>query len=203
MSYINDYIAQCPAFGWEGGPEFSTQIVSLANGHERRNAQWAQVRHKYSIPFQNLTDAEYAGIKQMHLACRGRLHAFRFRDALDHSVVAQPFAVGDGVKTQYQLITTSEVAGVKYTREIFAIARANVYVNGVDTTTSGDPLRGVVTFSAPPAPGAILTWTGEFDVWVRFDSDYLPFSIDNRMGQGYAINGSVNLLEVSPPGWGE
>jgi hypothetical protein len=55
---------------------------------------------------------------------------------------------------------------------------------------------GSVTFAVAPAEGAALTWTGEFFVHVRFDMDYLPFSLDNKSGSKYVTNGSVDLYEV-------
>lgn len=42
----------------------------------------------------------------------------------------------------------------------------------------------------------MLTWSGEFYVHVRFDIDYLPFSLDDAMMGDYARNGSVDLIEV-------
>jgi uncharacterized protein (TIGR02217 family) len=204
MSYINDYIAGCPSFGWEGGPEFSTQIVSLMSGRERRNAQWAQARHKYTLPFSNITPREYAGIKQMHLACRGRLNGFRFRDELDYSVEDEVFATGDGAEVSFQLLKQSTRGGVHYLRRVFAIADGEVYANGERVFDfQVDSRRGVVTFPTPPAAGVVLSWSGVFDVWVRFDQDDLPFSIDNAGSEGYFINGAVRLIEIAPPGLGE
>ena len=59
---------------------------------------------------------------------------------------------------------------------------------------------GVLTFTAAPANGAVLRWSGTFDVWVRFTDDYLPFSIDDRDASlEYRVNGSVGLIEVPPP----
>lgn len=53
-----------------------------------------------------------------------------------------------------------------------------------------------MVFASAPASGAILTWSGEFRVPVRFDTDYLPFSIDDIGNDGFATNGSVDLIEV-------
>ena len=47
--------------------------------------------------------------------------------------------------------------------------------------------------------GEILRWSGSFSVWVRFDNDRLPFSIDSRSGGDFVVNGSVDLLEMPPP----
>lgn len=67
---------------------------------------------------------------------------------------------------------------------------------GVLTGAAIDTTAGTVTFAAAPANGAVLTWTGEFRVQVRFDMDYLPFSIDDIGNDGFANNGSVDLIEV-------
>jgi hypothetical protein len=53
-----------------------------------------------------------------------------------------------------------------------------------------------VTFASAPANASVITWSGEFRVPVRFDNDYLPFSLDNRRSDGYANNGSIDLIEV-------
>lgn len=201
MSYLNAYIERCPAFGWQGGPSFKTRIVEMANGRERRNAEQAEARHTFSAPFRNIKRSAYSGIKQMHLVCLGRLHAFRFKDQLDYQAANEVFGAGTGAQTIFQLRKISTVDGVSYTRNVYAIKDASVTVNGVVTAVTLDERRGTVTFAAAPAGGAVLRWTGEFDVWVRFNQDDLPFSIDNGNSAGEKfINGSVDLIEVPPPG---
>lgn len=204
MSYINEYIAKCPAYGWQGGPKFKTVIVTMANGRERRNADNAEARHAFSVPFKNVKRADYANIKQMHLVCRGQLHAFRFKDQLDHEAVNEVFDTGNGARTVFQLRKLSTVDGVSYARNCYAIKTAAITVNGVASAPTIDYRRGTVTFVGAPANGAALRWTGEFDVWVRFNQDDLPFSLDagNARGEKF-INGSVDLIEVPPPGAGE
>lgn len=212
MSYLRAYIEKCPGFGWQGGPSFKTRIVSMANGRERRNAEQAYARHAYSAPFRNISPADYANIKQMHLVCRGMLHAFKFRDQLDYAsgpdgvAPAQPevFGAGDGAQTVFQLRKISTLSGVSYTRNVYAIRSAVVTVNGVASAPTIDMDRGTVTFAAAPAAAAVLRWTGEFDIWVRFNQDDLPFSIDNKSPKnGVLVNGSVDLIEVPPPEIGE
>jgi|SRR5690606_9599515 len=200
--YFDEYLDVCPAYGWEGGPEFSTRIVALSNGRERRNGNWQMPRHKYSAPFQNITKADYAKILRMFMACQGQLNCFRFRDELNYEAVDQPFGVGTGAQVDFQLTTISTVDGIPYARNVYALAGNPVItVNGTATTAfSVDKDRGIVTFNAPPAGAALLKWSGKFDVWVRFNDDHLPFSIDNRNADlGEIINGSVNLIEVPPP----
>lgn len=206
MSYLNAYIDQCPAFGWEVAPAFKTEIVELKSGREDRFAMWANVRHRFSLPFMNITRESYRGIKQLHLVCRGRLHAFRYQDPLDNEAEDEQFGVGDGVTTVFQLAKRSTIDGIAYDRGVFAPVTAAITVNNVpvDTLSSGadaevDMERGTVTFLTPPTNGHVLRWTGVFDCWVRFASDELPFSLDSANASEKFINGTVDLLEVPPP----
>lgn len=196
--YLDAYLQPCPGYGWQGGPAFNTQIVQMTNGRERRNGMWANARHQYEAPFNNISKEAYRQIKQMHLVCRGRLHCFKFRDELDYQAVGQQFGVGDGSETEFQLRTISTIDGVSYDRNTYVVSSdltPTILVNGSPATNTIDDDRGIVTFAAPPANLAVITGTWNFDVWVRFDNDALPFSIDNLN----AVNGSITLLEVPPP----
>lgn len=195
--HLNAYLEPCPGYGWEGGPEFNTRIVSLANGRERRNANWSQARRKYSAPFLNISKEAYREILRMFMVCEGMAHAFRFRDELDNTAEDQQFGVGDGTTDTFQLGVVWTADMVPYFRNVYALVGTPVIeVNGTPTgSVSIDMDRGLVVFDSPPSPGAVLAWSGEFDVWVRFNDDYLPFTLDNPD----ATNGSVNLIEVPPP----
>lgn len=58
-------------------------------------------------------------------------------------------------------------------------------------------MTGLVTFSIAPGLGVIGTWSGEFRVPVRFNSDTLNTTIDSKTGTGsFILNGSVDLIEV-------
>lgn len=198
--YFQEYLEVCPAYGWVGAPEFSTRIVGLANGRERRNGNWDQPRHKYAASFQNIGHEDYIKILTMFMACKGRLHAFRMRDELNYRAVDQQFGVGTGSLETYQLQTVFTVDGFPYGRYVYAIRTiTQIRVNGVPTGSyTADLDRGTVSMSA--TLGGVLEWDGEFDIWVRFDNDDLPFSLDSRNSElGEIVNGSVNLIEVPPP----
>lgn len=207
--YLKAFIPACESFGWSGGPEFKTRLRVLTNGRERRNADWAQERNRYTIPFQNIGREEYTSIRQMFQTCQGMLHAFLYRDPLDYEADNEVFAVADGSST-YQLTKASIIDGVVYQRRIYALyspgenglsipETPTVTVNGTPTAVTVDYERGTVSFGAPPTPGAILRWSGFFAVWVRFDADWLPMSLDNRRGMDYAHNGTITLMELPAP----
>lgn len=214
-TYRRAYITTCEAFGWEGGPGYNTQIVSLRNGSERTNAEWDQPQHFFSLPFQNIIHGEYAPIKQMHLNCRGRNGRFLYRDHLDWTATNELIGNATAGQTVFQLGKRSTIDGVTYYRHVFALyepdddgealqAVPSITVNGAAAGAhTVDYDRGTVTFSAGLADGDVVRWSGEFSLWVRFDNDRLPFSIDNRSGSDFVVNGTVELLEMKPPKQGE
>lgn len=215
MQYIRAYIPACEGYGWEGGPGFDTRIVAMANGSERANANRDQPQHFYALPFSNLTQSQYAPIKQMHLNRKGRWGRFLFRDRLDDYADDELFAVADGVQDVYQLAKWSVIEGVGFHNNIHAIyapqddgsavvSLDEITINGTPTSAfTLDPDTGLVTFDAPPAADAQLNWTGHFSRWVRFDQDRLPFSIDNKSAGQFVVNGEIEILEIRPPLAGE
>ena len=72
---------------------------------------------------------------------------------------------------------------------------ANVTINGgtLQSSATGLPTTGVVTFDTAPAEGVAITAGFEFDVPVRFDTDVLDVTLDlERLG---SIT-SISLLEL-------
>lgn len=209
--YLRAYIPACEGYGWEGGPEHRTNIVQLRSGRERRNAMWVQPQHFFSLPFSNISQPEYAPIKQMHMNRRGRWGVFLYRDRLDDTADDALLGVAEAGQTEFQLGKWSIIQGVSYYRHVTAMyvegddgdavpVDPEVTVDGaaaIGMTTDYD--RGVIIFENPMAGGEILRWSGDFSLWVRFDNDRLPFSIDNRSGRSFVVNGQVDLLEMPPP----
>src|SRR5699024_4416741 len=194
-------IKECPGFGFEGGPEFQTDIQSIASGHEKRNANWAVCRHRYTVPYANITDEAYLAIKTVFLLTRGKAHTFLHKDWADHRADNESIGTGDGVTTEFQLSKLSTVSGTSATYERIITKPADdvsVSVDGVpDSSAVVSATSGIVTFSSAPPSGKTITWTGDFYVHVRFDIDYLPFSLDSRFQTGsYAHGGTIDLIEV-------
>lgn len=191
-------IPTIPGFGWEATSEFNTLITSLRNGSEDRNGEWDVMRQSYSPPYNNIPAEQFMYIKRMHLGMRGSLHTFLHLDRLDHELDNEPFGEPDGVKTQFQLTKLYDPGGgASYIRIIDKPAPGLVFrVNGVITAASYSQTTGLVTFSPAPADDAVLTASGTYFVHVRFMSDKLTFSIDNKSGNRFITNGSSDLIEV-------
>ncbi len=199
MTFYAIEIDPTPAFGFQGGPEFSTNVQTLASGREKRNGDWFFSRHKFSAPFQNITNDQYLRVKQVFLIMRGKLHTFLQRDWADFNASNEQFGAGDGTTKIFQLVKTVSEGGGGYQRVITkpdVLGGIVIKVNGTVTAASVDATTGLVTFSSAPANAAVLTWSGQFYNHVRFDIDSLPFTIDNLSGNVYVQNGSVDLIEV-------
>lgn len=192
MAYINTRLDECVAYGFVGGPEWSTLEVQMDNGREQRNAQWLYPKHRYAAQYMNLLPAAMAEILAAFHACRGKLHAFRFKDWNDYTATNAALAPSIGTMTPVQLVKTYTFGGTSSTRLIQApVAGAVVYRNGSPVSGTLDTATGLFTPSANWASGT-HTWTGEFDVWVRFASDYNAFTIGNWQ----AHTADIELIEV-------
>lgn len=210
--YIRTYIRTCEGYGWEGGPSFSTRIVQKANGRERRNADWANAHYFFSLPFNNITQPQYVPILEMYLNRMGAWGCFLFRNPLDWWAQDAIFATAEPGQTEFQLGKMCIKDGVSFFRKIYALylpddsnpenaAESDIEVtaNGSPVSVTVDPDRGVIVTDSPMSGGEVMRWTGGFSHWVRFNSDKLPFSIDNKSGEDYVVNGTVDLMEIHAP----
>ena len=184
------------AFGASGGPVRSVDIVELANGREARNTAQRRARRRYNADtgVKSIDDARR--LSDFFAARSGALHAFRFRDPLDHrsgpgapTATDQILGVGDGTQDQFQLIKRYGDVRRPITRpgsDSVIVAADGVIVSHV--LEAG----GVVRIDAPSA-GQTVTAGFLFDVPVRFDTDSLNLSLDTY---GAASVADVPLIEV-------
>lgn len=192
MSYINKRLSDCVAYGFTGGPEWSTNIVLLDNGGELRNAQWKFPRHRYSAEYMNIPVAARDELLAAFHAAKGRLLAFRFKDWNDYTAEDQQLSVNVGTSDPVQLVKRYYLGGTFAERKVSAIVSATV-VDGSGNPVAGtlDAINGTFTPSADWVAG-VYSWSGEFDVWVRFDSDFNAFVI----GSWQAHTANIELVEV-------
>lgn len=180
------------SFGSQGGPERLTEIVTLANGFEERNTPWEHSRRRYDAGFGLRSLEDVDTLLAFFEARRGRLHAFRWKDWSDYksgpagaviSAFDQRIALGDGVRTQFQLVKTYASGSAAYVRPIAKpVAGTVLLAVGGDPKVEGlefsvDAGSGMVSFVVAPDIGAEITAGFEFDVPARFDSDRIETSV--------------------------
>ena len=194
-----------------GGPERRTDIVSFGSGREARNARWAHSRRRYDAGYGVKSLDALQAVVAFFEERRGQLHGFRWRDRLDHSSAApgaplspldQGIGVGDGATAAFQLVKTYGTGFAPYAREIVkpVAGSVRVAVGGSEIASSAftcDTTTGMVTFLAGhiPAVGAAVTAGFNFDVPVRFDTDYLE--VDLSAFAAGAIP-KIPLVEIRP-----
>jgi uncharacterized protein (TIGR02217 family) len=183
MAFIETRFPTDIAYGSVGGPQYSTDIVITQSGYEQRNANWAQARAQYNVAHGVKTQAQLDCLIAFFRARKGRADGFRFKDWTDYQVTGQTIATGDGTTTVFQLIKTYTDGGIMQTRTIVkpVAGTVNVYLNGV-LQTGGytlDTTTGLMTFTAAPALGVVISADFQFDVPARFDTDRLAATIDS------------------------
>lgn len=176
------------SWGSVGGPMWSTTVNAATSGFEQRNINWADVRHAWDIRYGIHNREQMLRVLEFFNAVRGRATGFRFFPPLDFRADDEPFgtqAPPDGLLTDFQLERTYNLGTRTYVRSIAKPANdspmgqgpVRIFLNGapqalgVDYTL--DVTTGIVSFTVPPIVNDVLTWTGPFDVPVRFDVDML------------------------------
>lgn len=184
-----------------GGPEFQTQVASLASGHEQRNVQWAQARLTYDAGLGVRSETDLSRLLEFFRARRGQAFGFRFRDPLDwHSGVEgisptdQLLGVGDGQTLSFPLVKRYGVLGLEEVRKITRPVHGSVRVSvNQQEVHDWQLVGGVVRFDEPPEEGAEVHAGFAFDVPVRFAADRLEISLSAwRAGEPV----SVPLVEI-------
>jgi uncharacterized protein (TIGR02217 family) len=184
--------------------EFSTNVVTLMSGNERRNSDWADARMAYDVAPGVRSEAELVSLINFFRARRGAAIGFRFGDPFDDSsngatgvpsATDQLIGTGNGVRTTFQLTKSYGSGAAKQSRFITRPRAGSVLVAVNGTVVSGWTLanKGQIIFDTAPPSGATITAGFRFDVPVRFAEDRLNAS---RATFGAGDMQSVMLVEV-------
>lgn len=194
--------------GASGGPERRTEIVTLASGYEERNSNWADSRRKYNAGYGVKAVDDLHTVIAFFEARHGRLYSFRWKDWGDYKSVApnltitdsdQNLGTGDGSQTQFQLVKIYSSGAENYSRTITKPVTGSVQIAVEDTPQtegadfSADSATGIITLATPPNPGQAITAGYEFDVPVRFDSDFLDVNMSHFQAGQIA---NIPIVEV-------
>lgn len=184
-------------FSAVGGAGFSTNVVTLASGYESRNINWTSSRYGYDLALPVRTQSEVDVINAFFRSCQGRATGFRFKDWSDFQAVKQSTVTLTTKTFQMQKVYTS--GSSTNTRKIQkpVLSTVKIYVANIEATSgwSVDGPSGVITFIDEPS-GAV-TWSGNFEVPVRFDIDELKWRVVDRGSDGLLYQcEALPLVEV-------
>jgi len=194
MSFDEVLFPLAVRYGASGGPHFATEIVTIQGGYERRNQRWSQARRRFDART-GVTSAMEASLLLafFHARC-GRARGFRLKDWSDFSSARdgrlaptaqdQIIGSGDGATSVFQLVKTYGSGGASHVREIRKPVEGSVLISvddvAYETEWSVDASTGLVTFAQAPATGAVIKAGFLFDVPVRFDTDCLNVTADDK-----------------------
>lgn len=176
------------AFGAQGGPGYQTTITPMDSGFESRNSAWQNSRAKFDVGLRPMGKADTDDLIAFFRVVKGRAHGFRFRDWSDYQVGA-----GEGIVIQ---------------RSDGSLQLAKLYTYGdlQEARPISKPVAGTVTISGGTvdyATGKVAggstatTWTGEFDLPVRFDTDEMKLdALDKSQGEILFQWGSIPIIEI-------
>jgi uncharacterized protein (TIGR02217 family) len=208
MSFINAILDEAVAYGFEGGPEYSTSSVDLENGIQIRDSKWKYPRHKYSGQFDNMDDDAKEEIIKVFHAVRGKRHSFKFKDWNDYAADSEALNVNADSTDAVQLYKTYTF-GPAYTIRPIQAVDASVQVldkDGAVVAGTLDTETGMFTPAAAWSNGP-YTWNGPFYVWVHFDNDYNAFTINSWRASTATVDLEEDKREVTatnvPDSWEE
>lgn len=190
MSFDEVSFPEKLAIGTAGGPEFSTDVITVASGAEKRQANWSEAMLRFDVATAVKKQADLDALVAFFYARRGRARGFRFQDFSDFSsngstgtptATDQTIGTGDGSTQIFQLQKTYSDGLLNYSRTIRKPVSGSVLISVNDAAQGSgftiDHTTGEVTFDTAPGNGDVIKAGFYFDVPVRFDTDYLESSL--------------------------
>lgn len=146
-----------------GGPIGRTVINVAYSGKETRLVRWPTVRYSYTIQYvARATSTKFRNLLSFILARKHNAYGFRLYDWTDHDDWGNGrVALVNGV---YRLVKDYDDSINPYTRIITKPINGTVVLSGVGGTPVIDYTTGIVSGASSTG-----TWTGEFNVPVRFN----------------------------------
>lgn len=154
-------------------PIWSTIVQRAASGRSTAVALMSSPLWKFEASFEflrkSLSSDEWSRLVEFFNTQRGQFALWSYFDPTDNAVTNQPFGIGDGVTVTFQL----KRAIRSWTEPVYSVNTSQVSVNGVASVGWSRGQYGAVTFTSPPANGAVLSWSGSFMFLCRFETDEL------------------------------
>lgn len=181
MARIHAVLDEDVDYGFEGGARYKTSVGDNPNRFEERDSEWKYGKHEYEASYGDINDERRDRIVSVFHICRGRRHSFLFKDHNDYQVTDHEIQGGEeGTTDTIQLYRVYEDFG-----QAFTVRPLQAFKNAVLKDDEGNEVAGTVDLFtglfAPETewgPGPYYL-TGEYYVWVRFDSDYNPLTINS------------------------
>lgn len=193
------------AFGATVGPTYLTVVNQVYSGRDARIPAWTQARIQFEVGRRAMNAADTATLDAFFRTVKGRAYGFRIKDWTDFTDGGAGALVATATSGVYQMMKLYANGALTESRLIQKPVAGSVQIfkSGVPLTTGVtlDTTTGLVTITPAPTGSPTLTWTGQFDVPVRFDVDQMKKQIMDRngaVGDLLVDWGSIPLIEIRP-----
>lgn len=178
MSFIDARMPERISTGFKIGPEWYTEVQPMENGREKRARKWLYPKYRGQANLGAFSATDRQALIGLFLAAGGKHKAFRVKDPTDFVVSSQAMTVPAGQSTAVQLVKTYTFGPTSTDVLVQAPVSGTVAIlkDGspyADCTV--DYATGLVTPTTTWASGT-YTYSGQFDRWMRFDSDWGAFT---------------------------
>lgn len=172
----NAIFPDLPGLAWPIGktPRFSNKTQTSASLREVRARMAVYPIYDIKLTFEFLREDEWRLLGGFFLQRAGSFESFLFEDKHDCSVVDQALGIGDGSRTQWQLVR--DFGGFVEPCENIKTIGA-IKVGGVVVPPSGYTITstGLLALVSPPAAGQSVSWSGGYYYRCRFGADTAEF----------------------------
>ena len=197
MTFRNTQFPTTIRYGAVATPMFNTNVVRTLAGKTQRNKNWTYPLRKFNVERALSTSALRDALIAFFYNMNGAADTFRVKDFSDFEVSATEGVFTTLTATTFQMWKRYTYGA--FTKDILILlpVSGTISVNGgamvegshytIDYTS---PL-GVLTLIGSPL-STPSTWSGQYDVLSRFDSDELPLSIEDI---GFYLAQQIALVE--------
>ena len=202
--------------GAQSAPTFSTTIIVLANGFERRNQNWSLPRQSFDISYGISLKPDLDAVIDTFYAVKGQLDGFRFKDWADFEIgdsfgaddtTRQLIGNTDGSTAIFQIFKEYTSGATTFNRTINkpVATTVRIWVNNVEIVEGAgvsefavDTTTGVVTLGSTLAAqsGTQVEVITEFDNPVRFNTDLLNISTEVFHQEAVISLPGIPLIEL-------
>jgi len=171
-----------------GGPKYRTKIIRTGYEFEKRWSQQSVWLYEGNLSEILLDQDQVRYLIAFLNARQGKRQGFRFRFWADCQVTAAPKDLGgdcstqgvttplrgDGERQMFHLLKKYQQGEHVTYKPIHKPDTVQVFVGGELTLATYSRSTGRLFLRVPPEPNQRITWSGTFDLPVRFDTDTIP-----------------------------
>lgn len=218
MSFLEVEFPRQLSFGSAGGRGFFTTVNEGFSGWKQFNQNWFYPLAEWTVSVKSLQNSDgrisdFATLYAFFLNMKGQANGFRFWAPADNTATGESIGTGDGTTTVFQLQKTYSIYSSSFAIPIKKPIMSTVhdykgnaltdtvvaYVNATPTTVTVDATTGQITFSSPPAIGAVITADFQFHFPVHFKTDKFNAQVQKSYVRGNEALfnlASVEIIEV-------